>query len=150
MTSPSELETILVGVDNSPGASAALSWAIGEARIREAELRIIHVLPALRRVLSGSTGDEYYAQLMEEAEAELQKSLAGFPELEGMSVNREIVFGNAAEVLVDASAGASLLVVGSRGLGGFSGVLLGSVSAHCAQLAHCPVVIVRKDLGSER
>jgi|HubBroStandDraft_1064217.scaffolds.fasta_scaffold79979_2 nucleotide-binding universal stress UspA family protein len=145
MTSPPELETILVGADTSPGAAAALSWAVAEARLRGSHLRIVHVLPALRHVLSGSTGDEYYGQLQAEAETELDAALAAFPELEEMSVTREIVFGNAAEVLVDASGGAALLVVGSRGLGGFAGVVLGSVSAHCAHLAHCPVVIVRKE-----
>ena len=145
MTSPSSPETIVVGVDTSPGATAALSWAVAEARLRGAPLRIVHVLPALRHVLSGSTGDEYYAQLRAEAEAELETVVGGFEDLGDVQVTKEIVFGNAAEVLVDASTEAGLLVVGSRGLGGFSGVVLGSVSAHCAHLAHCPVVIVRRE-----
>ena len=149
MTSPSEPETIVVGVDTSPGASAALSWAIAEARLRGAHLRVVHVLPALRRVLSGSTGDEYYEQLEEEAGTELESVLSAFPELADLPMSRSIVFGNAAEVLVQESEGAHLLVVGSRGLGGFAGVVLGSVSAHCAHLAHCPVVIVRQGLETE-
>ena len=64
-------------------------------------------------------------------------------ELEGIEVERLTGEGNAAEVLTDAAAGAELLVVGSRGLGGFRELLLGSVSHQCAQRASCPVVIVR-------
>jgi nucleotide-binding universal stress UspA family protein len=54
-----------------------------------------------------------------------------------------IVEGNAAQVLLDASDGADLLVVGSRGHGGFTEALLGSVSQHCVHHAHCPVVVIR-------
>ena len=53
------------------------------------------------------------------------------------------VEGNAAQVLLDASDGADLLVVGSRGHGGFTEALLGSVSQHCVHHAHCPVVVIR-------
>jgi nucleotide-binding universal stress UspA family protein len=58
-------------------------------------------------------------------------------------VVRRVEFGPAAPVLIEASRGADMLVVGSRGLGGFVGMLLGSVSRHCTAHAHCPVVVVR-------
>ncbi len=64
-------------------------------------------------------------------------------ELQGVEVDCRVRKGAPAEVLIEAASGADLLVVGSRGLGGFKGLMLGSVSHQCAQLAACPVVIVR-------
>jgi nucleotide-binding universal stress UspA family protein len=64
--------------------------------------------------------------------------------MDDLDVERSLVPGNPSEVLVDESRGASLLVVGARGRGGFRGMLLGSVSIHCVQQAHCPVVVVRE------
>ena len=61
----------------------------------------------------------------------------------GVSVQGRVVEGNAAQVLLDASDGAELLVVGSRGHGGFTEALLGSVSQHCVHYARCPVVVIR-------
>ena len=60
-------------------------------------------------------------------------------------MNQYLYEGNAAKVLLEASEGARMLVVGSRGHGGFSGLLLGSVSAACAEHARCPVVVVHGD-----
>ncbi len=71
--------------------------------------------------------------------------MASAPSTSGLEVEHEAVPGSPSEVLVDASEGASLLVVGSRGEGTLRGLVLGSVSTHCAQLAHCPVVVVRGD-----
>ena len=62
----------------------------------------------------------------------------------GADIEQAVVEGNAAAVLIDKSRDADLLVVGTRGHGGFAGMLLGSVSAHCAHHAHCPVVVVRR------
>jgi nucleotide-binding universal stress UspA family protein len=63
--------------------------------------------------------------------------------MDGIEVDSSVLPGLAAEVLIDASKGAGLLVVGSRGKGGFEGLILGSVSAKCAQRAHCSVLIAR-------
>ena len=60
-----------------------------------------------------------------------------------MTITQKVVEGNAARVLLDASAGADLLVVGSRGHGGFVEALLGSVGQHCVHHATCPVVVIR-------
>ncbi|MCX4618160.1 universal stress protein [Streptomyces viridodiastaticus] len=60
-------------------------------------------------------------------------------------VRTEVHYGTPASVLLRAARDASLLVVGSRGLGGFAGLLLGSVAQHCVQHAACPVVVVRED-----
>ena len=64
-----------------------------------------------------------------------------------VQVSSQATEGNAAQVLIDAAEGADLLVVGSRGHGGFTEALLGSVSQHCVHHAPCPVVIVRKNNG---
>lgn len=142
MTSTSAGRTIIVGVDGSQSAAAALRWALDEARLRGAPLRIIHVFPAVRS-LTGSTGEEYYPQVEQEAKDELESILAGVPEVaEAANISREIRAGSPAEVLVELSRDADLLVVGSRGLGGFGGLVLGSVSAQCSQHAACPVVVV--------
>jgi nucleotide-binding universal stress UspA family protein len=69
-------------------------------------------------------------------------------EAEGVEIEREAVEGVAAQVLVEAAGAGDLLVVGSRGHGGFAGLLLGSVSQQCAHLARCPVVIVHADKPS--
>jgi nucleotide-binding universal stress UspA family protein len=65
-------------------------------------------------------------------------------------VRARVVEGNAAQVLLDASDGADLLVVGSRGHGGFTEALLGSVSQHCVHHARCPVVVIRGEQHDRR
>lgn len=135
-------QTIVVGVDGSPGAVAALDWAVEEAKLRGAQLRAVHVYPATPN-LTGQTAADYYPPLEASAREALDAMLADVASLDGLDHTREVVAGSAAEVLIGLSEGATLLVVGSRGLGGFAGLVLGSVSAQCAQHADCPVVVVR-------
>ena len=87
-------------------------------------------------------GGEYEA-LRSAAEAALDATLQEVANAEGIEVERRVVQGTPAAILVEESRGADLLVVGSRGLGGFRQLLLGSVSQQCAHHAECPVVIVR-------
>ena len=83
------------------------------------------------------------AALALQSEERLDRALQEVaPEAEGIEVERRVTEGNAAAVLVEASKDADLLVVGSRGLGGFSRLLLGSVSRQCVSHASCPVVVV--------
>jgi nucleotide-binding universal stress UspA family protein len=135
---------IVVGVDGSRESAAALSWAIDEARLRQARLDIVHAFPALMSFF-GTTAHEYYPQVEKDAHERFDAILAAAPSMDGLDVAHTVVPGNPAEVLVDKSKGATLLVVGSRGHGSFRGMLLGSVSIHAAQLAHCPVLVVRED-----
>jgi nucleotide-binding universal stress UspA family protein len=140
---------IVVGVDGSPGAQAALEWAAAEARLRGAPLRIAHAwhLPAATYGSGGfvpPVGMSWDDDLEAAARAGLDKVVDDASELlAGIEVERHLGEGPAAVVLTDAARGADMLVVGSRGLGGFKELLLGSVGHQCAQHAACPVVIVR-------
>ena len=137
-------EQIVVGIDGSPHSHAALSWAVDEARLRGRSLRIVYVFPAMISIV-GTAAHDYYPRVEKEARETFEKALSSAPSFDGLDVERDIIPGNPAEQLVAASHGANLLVVGSRGLGTFRGMLLGSVSMHCAQQAHCPVVVVRTE-----
>jgi nucleotide-binding universal stress UspA family protein len=142
------MESIVVGIDGSPAATAALAWAVAEARLREAKLVVVHAWSVSG--LAYAYGSPYAAETAiglsdaerEAAKAVLDSALEGV-DLSGLDVQHTVVEGPAAESLLEAAADADLLVVGSRGRGGFSGLLLGSVSQQCAQHAPCPVVIVR-------
>jgi nucleotide-binding universal stress UspA family protein len=142
MSTDSDKGRIVVGIDGSPQSQAALSWAIDEARLRGLGLRIIHAFPALMSYW-GTTEHEYYPKVEAEARNWFEKALATAPPMDDLDVERTLVPGNPSEILVEASRGASLLVIGSRGSGAFRGVVMGSVSWHCAHQAHCPVLIVR-------
>ena len=138
------MERIVVGVDTSEGARRALRWAVAEARARPAELRVVHawLVPVMAATPVGTvpfdvTGFE------ESARAELDTFLAAeLVDAGDVVVERCVVVGGAAQVLLDAAAGASMLVVGTRGRGGFAGLLLGSVSQQVIHHAPCPVVVV--------
>jgi nucleotide-binding universal stress UspA family protein len=71
--------------------------------------------------------------------------MASAPSTEGLEVEWLAVQGIPAVVLIEASNGAALLVVGSRGVGGFKGLMMGSVSTQCVHHSHCPVLVVRED-----
>lgn len=143
---------IVVGVDGSEGAAKALRWALGEARLRSASLRIVHAW-SVPLVLSIPSADAFGipepAESMQQVRAALHKEADNVLEAalhrieaDDIEVEAEVVEGKAARVLIEAATDADLLVVGSRGLGGFTGLLLGSVSQQCAHHARCPVVIV--------
>jgi nucleotide-binding universal stress UspA family protein len=137
---------ITVGVDGSEGASTGLRWAAAEARLRGALLRVVHTwnIPTMASGTGFAVPATIELDLGHGAKVGLDKWLEDAKaELDGVEVERRIVKGHAAKVLTDAATDAELLVVGSRGLDGFSELLLGSVSHECAQRAHCPVVIVR-------
>ncbi len=140
---------IVVGVDGSKGAQAALEWAAAEARLRGARLRAVHAwhMPAAAYGSGGfvpPVGIDWEDDLEAAAKAGLDRALDGAKDLlAGIEVERQVGEGSAALVLTEAAEGADMLVVGSRGLGGFKELLLGSVGHQSAQRATCPVVIVR-------
>ncbi|MGH2689139.1 MAG: universal stress protein [Actinomycetota bacterium] len=136
---------IVVGVDGSDDAQQALVWAISEARLRKDGVTALFawtypaavgpfeaIVPASLNVDFGKEGDEIVQRAIKEA-------TAGATDVE---VNGEVVEMPPAQALLRASEGADLVVIGSRGLGGFRGLLLGSVGHQVAQHAQCPVVII--------
>lgn len=142
------MKRIVVGVDGSDASKAALAWAGGEA-----ELRGTDVLALLAWMPTVAVGGPWPAlvpvRASEEVDEDAEATLAAvvdevLGEKPKVDVVERVVHGAAAPSLVEASGHAELLVVGSRGLGGFTGMLLGSVSHQCAQHASCPVVIVRR------
>lgn len=134
---------LVVGVDASDHSLRALRWARDEARLRGATLEVVHaypppevaLLPLVVTLPSDAELEEAAARVLDEAIAEV----GGF---EGIPLVRTVRSGGAAGVLCSAADDAALVVVGTRGLGGFKELLLGSVSHQVATHAGCPVVIV--------
>lgn len=134
---------IVVGVDPSKDALRALRWAVDEAEIRGATLELVHAFPtpdlmALPAVVSLPDPDE----LRRAAEDVLDEALDSAGGTRDVEVVKRVIAGNAASALCEAAEGADLLVVGARGLGGFRGLLLGSVSHQVVSHSPCPVVVV--------
>jgi len=140
-------ETIVVGIDGSTSARLATRWAAREAEIRHADLVLVS---AWNMPLDGyNFGDAPFSEdALKGLEIEAEERLAEAAEeartvASDLWIITEAAQGQAAAVLLHAARDADLLVVGSRGLGGFRGLLLGSVSQQCVDHASCPVVIVR-------
>ena len=143
MTTTAVSPRIVVGIDGSSDSLAALEWAARQAELTSSTLEVVttwewpnsygvpFTLPAeydpdadARRVLEDAVAPVHVAH-------------------PSVSIRASAVKGPPASTLVDLSQGADLLVVGSRGHGEFTGMLIGSVSNHCASHAHCTVVVVR-------
>jgi nucleotide-binding universal stress UspA family protein len=142
---------IVVGVDGSEPATAALSWAVDEAALRDATLVAVLAWTFVPPAAVADPGVIPVAAttMMDDLDSErtgatraLEAALAGVP-LGDVELERVVSEGSPGDVLVEAAAGADLVVVGSRGRGGIRSALLGSVSSHVAHHAPCPVVIVR-------
>lgn len=139
------MQKIVVGVDNSPGARRALEWALDEAVLRDATVVAVHawqlpyVVSTPLGVVSVPVDDDATAEAEAELAAVIDEVAAAHPTTK---VERQVVLGSPAAVLIEEGADAALIVVGSRGRGGFAGLLLGSVSHQLAHHAPCPVVIV--------
>lgn len=139
------MSKIVVGVDGSEQAQRALQWALTQAQAHGSELVVVHVTFA--GVPLGHVGElaklEGFAR--ERGEQTVSDALhqAGATETD-VPITPKILWDvQPASALIDEAQDADLLVVGSRGLGGFRGMLLGSVSGHCVHHAPCPVVTVR-------
>jgi nucleotide-binding universal stress UspA family protein len=138
---------IVVGIDGSESARLAAQWAAREARLQHAEVRLVSAweIPTYGfSVAAVGISDEMMKALQNAAEDNLANATDEVRAIaKEIDVSTDVVEGQAAGVLLEAARDADLLVVGSRGLGGFRELLLGSVSQQCANHAGCPVVIVR-------
>jgi nucleotide-binding universal stress UspA family protein len=136
---------ILVGIDGSAHSQPALEWAAKEAAIRHTSLNVLTVHQAVASGWGGTTlyeGDEELtAKARDAAQAETDKVLSSL-QVRPESVTVTAVHGIPAEEILNAGADADMIVVGSRGSGGFARLLLGSVSATVAEHAKVPVMIL--------
>ena len=139
---------IVVGVDGSEPSKDALRWALDEARLRNAELVAVHAWQPVAAIPEPgpAPGFDMVNVLPEVEEAAERLVNAVVDEVAGddRTVQRIAREGRTVEVLADAARDADLLVVGSRGVGGFRALLLGSVSQQLAHHAPCPLLIHRR------
>lgn len=152
------VQRVVVGVDGSPGARLALGWALCEAARRNATLLLLSAFPVEAYWLDPYFLDPARVEAVREqteagaravvGEVLREPDVAAVPGTAAVPVHVLAVPGAAAPALVQHSATADLLVVGSRGRGGLRSTVLGSVALHCATSAHCPVVVVHPPSGS--
>jgi nucleotide-binding universal stress UspA family protein len=139
-------KTVVVGVDGSPGSRKALAWAAAEAADHGADLLVVNVWEHTLLPPAGSVSvSEHYVpepsqSTTDELVQVIKEELGEDPPVR---VQAQVKQGRPAKVLIDESAGADLLVVGHRGHGGFTGLVLGSVSQHVSAYAKCAVTVVR-------
>jgi nucleotide-binding universal stress UspA family protein len=140
------MQSIVVGVDGSEGARVALRFALEEARLRGAGVRAVvawHLPAGVYEAAPATPDTRVLEALADDARERLEGAVAEAADVAGdVPVEMIVREGRAASVLLDEASDADLLVVGSRGLDGFRGLLLGSVSQQCSHHAPCPLVIV--------
>jgi nucleotide-binding universal stress UspA family protein len=147
------METIVVGVDGSECAERALAQAVNEATLRGVRLRVVCAWHIPRAVYGGGLAPGLdqgtVDSLRDNAQAVVREALSQVERAQpGIACEGEAVEGQAAEVLLQEARDASLIVVGNRGRGGFTSLLLGSVSQQVVHHAHCPVLVVHAPKGS--
>ena len=145
---------IVAAVDGSAEALRAVGWAVGEAVLRDAPLRIVSAveLPPRMPPRKDAHGPSTVAEVVT---ADRNRALAAAAErataiTPDLLVSTDGLSGPVAQAVTDSGAGASMLVVGSRGVGAFAAMILGSVSRYAATHAACPVVVVRDDSTASR
>jgi nucleotide-binding universal stress UspA family protein len=135
-------ERIVVGVDASEPSKEALRWAIRQAELTGAHLEIVIAgeIPSMAYWSALPEGIDFAKESGTALRQTIDEVLGADPKV---SFHADVVEGHPAPILVERSKDADLLVVGSRGHGQFTGMLLGSVSEHCVAHSSCPVVVVR-------
>ncbi len=138
---------IVVGIDQSAHAHEALTWAMREAAVRGSALTVMTVIPAMMSTFSGRQlsvpdAEHAIASARQAADDAVVKAASEIGEQRPAAITVSAFTGYPAQALIDASRDADLVVVGSRGAGGFATLLLGSVSSQVAHHSACPVAIV--------
>ena len=136
---------IVVGVDDSDGARRALRWALEEGRLRHPAVHVVHAWQPPYVVPSPFAGLPIDVDVIEKhARATLDRAVdAEDTRRRPAPVERILVRDGAARAVLDTAAGAGLVALGTRGLGGFRGLVLGSVTHHVAHHIRCPLVVIR-------
>lgn len=139
---------IVIGVDGSPYCEAALAFALAEADVREAELLVVHAWSDIPLTGLGTSHLEWDS-IQEREDAALAETLAGWQDrYPDVRMRREVVHDRPVRHLLLQADGAQLLVVGHRGRGGFTGMMVGSTSQALLHSAPCPLVVVRDHAGA--
>jgi nucleotide-binding universal stress UspA family protein len=145
---------VVVGDDGSECAALALRWAAEEARLRQCKLHVVRAwsISSAPRPRSWKVGyapslAEYEEAVAEEMGRDVSENIGDFA---GLDIECHAVHAPSAQVLLAASNGADLLVVGSRGRGGFAGLVLGSVTEQVVRHAGCAVVVIRTNWAVSR
>ncbi|MEV7180131.1 universal stress protein [Kitasatospora sp. NPDC093679] len=137
---------VLTGIDGSPSSEAAAHWAAGEAQRRGAPLRLLHAWPWLSPEDTEAPGDFRPGDLRPAALRALADIAASIRRNHpGLVIETAVIGDDPVDALVKAAEGRELLVLGSRGLGGFAGLLTGSVALAVAARVNAPTVLVRAD-----
>ncbi|MFF8196174.1 universal stress protein [Streptomyces bobili] len=137
---------VVVGVDGSPSALAAVGAAAQEASLRGVELRVVHAFlwPAMHAPPGSSPLGPFTGALHEMVERIVADAVEGArSQAAGLHVTHAVIAGEASTVLQAQSRRAQLVVVGHRGSGGFAELLVGSTAVHLSAHAHCPVMVAR-------
>ncbi|KUM73258.1 universal stress protein [Streptomyces curacoi] len=146
---PAAAGPVLLAVDGSPAAHGAVEFAFAEASLHGTDLIALHAWSTHTERAYDGPGDPPFVtydedRLRDEEQRVLAEALGGLGErYPDVTVHRRLVRGRIRHTLIEASADAGLVVVGARGRGGFTGLLLGSVSQALLHHAHCPVAVVR-------
>jgi nucleotide-binding universal stress UspA family protein len=145
-------KTVVVGMDGSGDARAALMFAMGEAAMRRSVLRVAVavLLPdyglAAPTKMTLPSPQELIDDVRKAAQTYVDEAVAAYGDgADGLPVEVAVMFGHPGEVLCSSAATAELLVVGHRGRGAVASAIIGSVGLHCVLNASCPVVVVRPD-----
>jgi nucleotide-binding universal stress UspA family protein len=143
------MNRIIVGVDGSHRSVEALEWAARYAEMTGSAVTAISCCEPIKRdmwIPHSPPGEDPLGPTKSKMKFLANDVMQRHPTLE---LETQVVEGDAAKVLEEASKGADLLVVGNRGLGGFSGLLVGSVGMHCVSHASCPVLVLRRKSEKE-
>ncbi|MBX6384322.1 MAG: universal stress protein [Microbispora sp.] len=141
-------EPVVVGTDGSRAAAAAVEWAAGDAALKGLPLRIVHAVDRMPYEITRFTPeaedhlDRAGRRILEEAERAVRETHPA------LRVTTALIEGNPSRVLRQEAGNATEVVIGSRGLGGFAGMLLGSVGMHVAGHVDVPVVVVRPGVSA--
>jgi nucleotide-binding universal stress UspA family protein len=145
-------QPVIVGVDGSEESLLAVEWAALEARRHSSPLRIVSAPDVMPRIHAYQASPAEIAAALRGISARALAAATTRAEdvAPGLPVETGLLSGSAAVAVAESGSGASMLVVGARGAGGFAAMMLGSVSRHVAVWAPCPVVVVREETMAVR